>query len=221
MQTATSGNLGTVFQQKTIEALPIVGTRGRNPLELVTPQPGVVSGANTGGGTHVYGARDRSWNYTLDGIDINETSAGGANFSPLRTNPDSHPGVQGAHRQPDRRVRPQQRRPGGHGHPRGHEPVQGHRLLLHARPEAERERVGDQPRRDPETSRRQGASSTRTSAGSALGGPIMRNKTFFFGNLQVLRAQPQSARDALVYTDSGAQGHLAVRRSAAATSRPA
>ena len=34
------------------------------------------------------GARDRAWNYTLDGIDINETSAGGSNFSPLRTNPD-------------------------------------------------------------------------------------------------------------------------------------
>ena len=31
-----------------------------------------------GGGTHVYGARDRSWNYTLDGIDSNETSAGGS-----------------------------------------------------------------------------------------------------------------------------------------------
>src|SRR5439155_10570213 len=56
---------------------------------LVLTQPGVVSGANTGGGVHVNGARDRSWNYTLDGIDNNESSAGGSDFAPLRTNPDS------------------------------------------------------------------------------------------------------------------------------------
>ena len=40
-------------------------------------------------GVHVNGARDRSWNFTLDGIDTNESSAGGSNFSPLRTNPDA------------------------------------------------------------------------------------------------------------------------------------
>src|SRR5262249_49135431 len=89
VQTGTSGNLGTTFEQKTIESLPIVGTRGRNPLDLVLTQPGVVSGANTGGGVHVNGARDRSWNYTLDGIDSTESSAGGSNVSPLRTNPDA------------------------------------------------------------------------------------------------------------------------------------
>jgi hypothetical protein len=89
VQTSTSGNLGSTFDQRTIESLPILGGRGRNPLELVLTQPGVVSGANTGGGTHVNGARDRAWNFTLDGIDSNESSAGGANFSPLRTNPDA------------------------------------------------------------------------------------------------------------------------------------
>ena len=68
VQTSTSGNIGTTFEQRTIESLPIIGGRGRNPLDLVLTQPGVVSGANTGGGTHVYGARDRSWNFTLDGI---------------------------------------------------------------------------------------------------------------------------------------------------------
>jgi hypothetical protein len=34
-------------------------------------------------------ARDRSWNYTVDGIDSNETSAGGSDLSPVRVNPDS------------------------------------------------------------------------------------------------------------------------------------
>ena len=89
VQTNTSGNLGSTFDQRTIESLPILGGRGRNPLDLVLTQPGVVSGANTGGGVHVNGARDRSWNFTLDGIDTNESSAGGSNFSPLRTNPDA------------------------------------------------------------------------------------------------------------------------------------
>lgn len=89
VQTSTSGNIGTTIEQKTIESLPIVGLRGRNPLDLVDFQPGVSVGANTGGGVHVNGSRDRSFNYTLDGIDINESSAGGSNFTPLRPNPDS------------------------------------------------------------------------------------------------------------------------------------
>jgi hypothetical protein len=96
VQTATSGNIGTLIDNKALQMLPIVGTRGRNPLELVELTPGVIDaggfnqgGPNVqGGGVHVNGARDRAWNYTLDGIDVNETSAGGGNFSPLRTNPD-------------------------------------------------------------------------------------------------------------------------------------
>ena len=89
VQTSSSGNFGNTVDERTLEALPIVGTRGRNPLEFINFQPGVVTGANTGGGVHVHGARDRAFNFTLDGIDINETSAGGSNFTPLRPNPDS------------------------------------------------------------------------------------------------------------------------------------
>src|SRR5829696_1683243 len=89
VQTSTSGNIGSTVEQRTLESLPIVGTRGRNPLDLLNFQPGVVFGGNTGGGVHVNGSRDRSFNFTLDGIDINESSAGGSNFTPLRPNPDS------------------------------------------------------------------------------------------------------------------------------------
>ena len=89
VQTSTSGNIGTTIDQKAVESLPIIGLRGRNPLDLVDFQPGSNVGANTGGGIHVHGSRDRSFNYTLDGIDINESSAGGSNFTPLRPNPDS------------------------------------------------------------------------------------------------------------------------------------
>jgi hypothetical protein len=89
VQTSTSGNIGSTIEQKTLEALPIVGTRGRNPLDLLNFQPGVVFGGNTGGAVNVNGSRDRAFNFTLDGIDINESTAGGSNFTPLRTNPDS------------------------------------------------------------------------------------------------------------------------------------
>src|SRR6266567_1636648 len=59
VQTSSSGNFGQTVEQRSLETLPIVGSRGRNPF-----------------------------NFTLDGIDINETSAGGSNFTPLRPNPD-------------------------------------------------------------------------------------------------------------------------------------
>lgn len=89
VQTSSSGNIGSTIEQRTLESLPIVGTRGRNPLDLLNYQPGVTNGANTGGGVHVNGSRDRAFNFTLDGIDINEATAGGSNFTPLRPNPDS------------------------------------------------------------------------------------------------------------------------------------
>jgi hypothetical protein len=92
VQTSTSGNFGSTLDNKTLVDLPLgleSGTGGRNPLIFVRLQPGVVTGANTGGASHVNGARDRAFNYTLDGIDINESSAGGSEFSPLRTNPES------------------------------------------------------------------------------------------------------------------------------------
>lgn len=89
VQTSSSGNIGSTVEQRSLESLPIVGARGRNPLDLLNYQPGVVSGSNTGGGVHVNGSRDRSFNFTLDGIDINEATAGGSNFTPLRPNPDS------------------------------------------------------------------------------------------------------------------------------------
>ena len=89
VQLSTSGNLGTTIEQQTLESLPIVGTRGRNPLDLLNFQPGVVFGGNTGGAVNVNGSRDRAFNFTLDGIDINESTAGGSNFTPLRPNPDS------------------------------------------------------------------------------------------------------------------------------------
>jgi hypothetical protein len=88
VQTSTSGNYGNLISGAAVKDLPIVTTRGRNPLDLVVTQPGVVSGSPTGGGIMVHGARDRAWNYTLDGIDVNDSSQGGSNTTSFRVNPD-------------------------------------------------------------------------------------------------------------------------------------
>ncbi len=66
VQTSTSGNIGTTIEEKTIEAVPIVGLRGRNPLDLVEFQPRVIVGTNTGGCVHVLDSRDRAFIFTLD-----------------------------------------------------------------------------------------------------------------------------------------------------------
>jgi hypothetical protein len=200
VQTETSGNLGSTFDQRTIESLPILGGRGRNPLDLVLTQPGVVSGANTGGGIHVHGARDRSWNFTLDGIDTNESSAGGSNFSPLRTNPDAlaefkvltgnvtaefgrNSGGQVA----------MVTRSGGNT-------LSGTLFYFDRRPEYNanewENNIDSLPKRI----------FKQEMPGFSIGGPIRRNKTFFFVNSQWLNAEQTRERTRIVYTDAARRG---------------
>ena len=42
VQTSTSGNFGSLVEQRVLSDLPIVGTRDRSPMDLVYTQPGVV-----------------------------------------------------------------------------------------------------------------------------------------------------------------------------------
>jgi len=200
VQTETSGNLGSTFDQRTIESLPILGGRGRNPLDLVLTQPGVVSGANTGGGVHVNGARDRSWNYTLDGIDSNESSAGGSNFSPLRTNPDAISefkvltGNQTAEfgRNSGGQVAMVTRQ--------GTNALSGTLFYFDRRPEYNanewENNIDNLPKRV----------FKQKMPGFSVGGPIQRDKTFFFVNSQWLRAEQTGSITRTVYTAAARQG---------------
>jgi hypothetical protein len=200
IQTNTSGNLGSTFDQRTIESLPILGGRGRNPLDLVLTQPGVVSGANTGGGVHVNGARDRSWNFTLDGIDTNETSAGGSNFSPLRTNPDALAefkvltGNQTAEfgRNSGGQVAMVTRGGGNR--------FAGTLFYFDRRPEYNanewENNIAGLDKRE----------FTQKMPGFSFGGPIRRDRTFFFVNSQWLRAEQSSELTRTVYTEAARQG---------------
>ncbi|HJR08496.1 MAG TPA: TonB-dependent receptor [Pyrinomonadaceae bacterium] len=200
VQTNSSGNFGNTVEQRTLESLPIVGVRGRNPLALINLQPGVVSGANTGGGVHVHGSRDRAFNFTLDGIDINESSAGGSNFTPLRPNPDSVSEFQVVTsnftaelgRSSGAQVTLVTRSGTNDFHGNLFEFYQTPRFIANEY----NNNINGTPR----------GQFVQHIFGGSLGGPIIKNKTFFFANLQLLRTSQSIARTRTVLTPTARQG---------------
>ena len=84
----TSAMLSDVMDRRAIQNLPL---NGRNPLNLITLQAGLVqrSTGGAGSGTHVNGSRDRAFNVTLDGIDINEPSVPNPQSNVFRLNTDN------------------------------------------------------------------------------------------------------------------------------------
>jgi len=85
---SSNATLGNVVEQKAIETLPL---NGRNPLTLLLLEPGVVqrSAGGAGSGVHVNGARDRAYNVTIDGIEANESSVPNPVSNLYRINPDN------------------------------------------------------------------------------------------------------------------------------------
>ncbi len=84
----TSAMLGGVVDRRAIEQLPL---NGRNPLNLIVLEPGLVQRTNgaAGSGTHVFGSRDRAHNVTIDGIDANESSVPNPQSNIFRLTPDN------------------------------------------------------------------------------------------------------------------------------------
>src|SRR3989449_8673299 len=87
LQTANA-TIGNAVEQKAIGALPL---NGRNPLTLLLLEPGVVqrSAGGAGSGVHVNGARDRAYTVTIDGIEANESSVPNPVSNLYRINPDN------------------------------------------------------------------------------------------------------------------------------------
>jgi hypothetical protein len=202
VQTSTSGNYGNVLTERLIRDMPIVGLRGRNPLQLVLLQPGTFDGANTGGGYHVHGARDRAWNFTLDGIDNNDPSAGGSNFAPTRTNPDSISEFRVVTSNPTADV----------GRNSG-----ANVLLVTKSGTNEFHGNGFWFYRTPRLNANEWASNfnnlgkrmfVQNIYGGSIGGPIWRNHTFFFANVQRLHASETRTVNRLVYTAEARRGNL-------------
>ena len=84
----THAMLGGVVTRREVVELPL---NGRNPLSLIILEPGLVqrtTGA-LGSGTHVFGSRDRAHNVTIDGIDANESSVPNPQNNVYRLNPDN------------------------------------------------------------------------------------------------------------------------------------
>jgi hypothetical protein len=202
VQTSSSGNYGNLVAQQAITDLPIVGSRGRNPLDLVITQPGVVSGSNTGGGIHVHGARDRAWNYTLDGIDLNDSSQGGSNTTSFRVNPDMLAEMRVL---VGNSTAENGRNSGGQAAMvtrSGTNEFHGNGFWFYRTPKLnanEWERNLDNIA-EPQIQ--------QNIFGAGVGGPIVKNKTFFFGQFQVLRARTSSTVTRTVYTASARDGVL-------------
>ena len=202
VQTSTSGNFGSLVEQRVLQDLPILGTRGRNPLDLVYTQPGVVltDGNMAGGGIYVHGARDRSWNYTLDGVDNNESSYGGSNTAPARTNPDSLAefqlitgnGTAEYGRNSGGQVAMVTRS--------GSNTLHGTAFFFYRTP---RFNANEWENNTNKVGKRQ---YVQQIPGFSLGGPIRKDKTFYFVNMQFLRTHETGTFTSSVYTASARKG---------------
>lgn len=200
VQTSSSGNIGNLFSDTVVRDLPIVGSRGRNPLDLVVRQPGVLSGANTGGGVHVNGARDRAWNYTIDGIDANESSAGGSNFAPIRMNPDS---LQEFRVLTGNATAEYGRNSGGQVAMvtrSGSNDVHGSAFWFYRTPSLS---ANEWENNVNKVGKRQ---YQQNMPGGSIGGPLIKNKFFYYGNVQFLRTRESQVFSPIVYTQQARDG---------------
>lgn len=84
----TNAAVSDVMTTQQVKELPL---NGRNPLSLLTLEPGVTQRTtqSVGSGTHVFGSRDRSHNVTIDGIDANESTVPNPQSNIQRLNPDN------------------------------------------------------------------------------------------------------------------------------------
>ncbi len=86
----TNAALGNVVDHKAVVELPL---NGRNPLNLLVLEPGVLQRSGQAAGTtgvNVNGARDKAVNVTIDGIEANESSnPNPLNPNTFRMNPDA------------------------------------------------------------------------------------------------------------------------------------
>lgn len=201
VQTSSSGNIGSTVDQKTLESLPIVGARGRNPLDLLNFQPGIVSGINSaGGGVHVNGSRDRAFNFTLDGIDINESSAGGSNFTPLRPNPDSIEEFQVVTSNFTAELGRSSGAQVTFVTRSGKNRVFGSVFEFYRTPELNANEYQNNLNGRPKDQ------FVQHIFGGSVGGPIIKDKLFFFGNIQLLRSVDTAFITRAVYTQSARNG---------------
>ncbi len=216
VQTESSGNFGAVIDNVTLTQLPIVGTRGRNPLAFTQFIPGVIqnnSGNAPGGDIVVNGSRDRAFNYVLDGIDDNETSSGGSNTSPSHQNPDmlsefrvitSNPTAEYG-RNSGAQVLMVTRS--------GTNQFHGNLFEFYQSPFLEANTAAAKAIGHPRPQ------FVQNIYGGSLGGPIWKDKAFFFANVELLHALTGTPVTRNVYTATAKAGLFRYVTSADGTAR--
>ena len=200
VQTSQSGNIGPVINERTMKEMPIVATRRRDPTSILTVIPGWSTGPNGSGG-HMNGARDRSWNFTLDGIDMNEVSAGGGvGNNPIRVNPDSVAEMKivtsNASAEMGRNSGGQAAlvtRSGGNS-------LHGNAFWFYRTP-----RLNANPWQN-NFNKIGKEQFVQNIYGGSIGGPIKKNRTFYFANWQELRAIRNVTSQATVLTAEARAG---------------
>ena len=202
VQTSQSGNLGPVVNQRTIEEMPIIATRRRDPTSILAVTPGMNQGVNsTGGGGHMNGSRDRAWNFTLDGIDMNETSAGGGiGNNPIRVNPDSVAELKIVTSNASAEFGRNSGAQVSMVTRSGTNEIHGNTFWFYRTPRLNA---------NPWANNLLGLGKemfVQNIYGGSIGGPIIKNRTFFFANWQELRAIRNITSTATVLTASARQG---------------
>jgi Carboxypeptidase regulatory-like domain/TonB-dependent Receptor Plug Domain len=81
-----TSQLSNLVDQRQMESLPLIT---RNPYQLMLLSPGTSQTDSSNGGVSVNGARDRNNNFLLDGVDNNDTSVPGQMGGVLNANPES------------------------------------------------------------------------------------------------------------------------------------
>jgi outer membrane receptor protein involved in Fe transport len=81
-----SSQLSNLVDERQMQSLPLIT---RNPYQLVLLSPGTSQTDSGNGGISVNGARDRNNNFLLDGVDNNDTSVPGQMGGVLSANPES------------------------------------------------------------------------------------------------------------------------------------
>src|SRR5437667_7524406 len=203
LQTANA-TIGNVVEQKAIEQLPL---NGRNPMSLLLLEPGVVqrSQGGAGSGVHVNGSRDRAFNVTIDGIDANESSVPNPVSNLYRLNPDN---VQEFKTTTNNATAEEGRNSGasiGLSTRSGGNTIHGTGFVYNRNDRFNSTEYFanalSQPKR----------ATKMYQFGAEVGGPIIKNKTFFYGSWQQNRVdfnQPidQTFGVAYVYTTTAKAG---------------
>jgi len=181
----TSARIGNIIEQKAIESLPL---NGRNPLSLLTLEPGVVqrSYGGAGSGMHVNGSRDRAYNVTIDGIDANESSVPNPMSNVYRLNPDN---VQEFRTITSNATAEQGRNSGANisiATRSGTNDFHGRvfEFLRNTALNSNEFYTNAMAKPDPATGKARRPDIKMNQFGVEVGGPIVKNRTFFFGSYQ-------------------------------------